>query len=131
MTGLPEDPSDWPNDPFELLNLERSVDARTAKRAYFKLIRKFKPDRFPVEFQKIREAYESVQGWLSWQDLRGNDDQPVEDMSNLVGGKVSDESVQVAEFADDAVVSQADEAVNLSSKPLTIDPVNLFFDNNW
>ena len=66
MTGLPEDPSRWPNDPFELLNLERSVDARTAKRAYFKLIRRFKPDRFPVEFQKIREAYESVQGWLSW-----------------------------------------------------------------
>ena len=128
MTGLPEDPSDWPSDPFELLNLERSVDARTAKRAYFKLIRKFKPDRFPVEFQKIREAYESVQGWLSWQDLRGNDDQPVEDTSNLVGGKVSDESVQVAEFADDAVVSQADEAVNLSSKPLTTDPVELFFE---
>ena len=128
MTGLPEDPSRWPNDPFELLNLERSVDARTAKRAYFKLIRRFKPDRFPVEFQKIREAYESVQGWLSWQDLRGNDDQPVEDTSNRVSGEVSDESVQVAEFADDAIVSQADEAVNLSSKPLVTDPVELFFE---
>ena len=109
MTGLPEDPSRWPNDPFELLNLERSVDARTAKRAYFKLIRRFKPDRLPVEFQKIREAYASVQVWLSWQDLRGNDDQPVEDTSNRVSGEVSDESVQVAEFADDAIVSQADE----------------------
>ena len=61
MTELPQDSSRWPKDPFELLNLERRVDARTAKRAYFKLIREFKPDRFPVEFQKIREAYESVQ----------------------------------------------------------------------
>lgn len=125
MTGLPEDSSRWPNDPFELLNLERTVDARTAKRAYFKLIRKFKPDRFPVEFQKIREAYESVQGWLSWQDLRENDDQPVEDASNRASGEVSDGAVQVAEFADDAVDNQT---VNLSSKPLTIDPVELFFE---
>ena len=125
MTGLPEDSSRWPNDPFELLNLERTVDARTAKRAYFKLIRKFKPDRFPAEFQKIREAYESVQGWLSWQDLRENDDQPVEDASNRASGEVSDGAVQVAEFADDAVDNQT---VNLSSKPLTIDPVELFFE---
>jgi len=55
---LPEDFNLWPSDPFALLNVKRSDEPRTAKRAYFKLIRNYKPDRFPVEFQKIREAYE-------------------------------------------------------------------------
>ena len=67
MSDHPEDHNLWPSDPFDLLRIKRSDDARTAKRAYFKLIRKFKPDRFPAEFQKIREAYESVESWLNWQ----------------------------------------------------------------
>ena len=129
MTELPQDSSRWPKDPFELLNLERRVDARTAKRAYFKLIREFKPDRFPVEFQKIREAYESVQSWLSWQDHRANDDDElVVSTSNEASGEVSDKSVQVTEFADNSLVSQADAAVNRSSKLLKTDPVELFFE---
>ena len=67
MTDLPEDINHWPNDPFRLLGIDRSTDARSARRAYFKLIKKFKPDKFPAEFQKVREAYESVEQWLSWQ----------------------------------------------------------------
>jgi curved DNA-binding protein CbpA len=67
MTDLPEDLNRWPSDPFAVLNLDRSVDARTARRAYFKLVRKYQPDRFPAEFQKVREAYEYVENWLKWQ----------------------------------------------------------------
>ena len=130
MTDLPEKSGSWPSDPFELLNLERSTetDARTAKRAYFKLIRKFKPDRFPVEFQKIREAYESVQGWLSWQDHRVSDDEQLGNESSE-SSESSSESVQVVEFAGDSVGRQADDDVNLSSKLfLKTDPVELFFE---
>ena len=123
MTSLPEDLNSWPIDPFELLNLERPTDARTAKRSYFKLIRRFKPDRFPAEFQKIREAYESVQGWLSWQDQRTSDNE-LGDASNESSG----ESVQVAESAGDAVAHQAGGGANLSSKPLKTDSVELFFE---
>ena len=66
MTDLPEDLNRWPTDPFEVLSLDRTADARTARRAYFKLVRKYQPDRFPAEFQKVREAYESVENWLKW-----------------------------------------------------------------
>lgn len=120
MSDLPEDLNAWPNDPFKLLNLERSVDARTAKRAYFKLIRKYKPDRFPAEFQKIREAYESVQDWLSWQDVHDDDDEPVGEVVGLAGK-------ETAYVADDAVANQFG-GVNLSSKLLQTDPIEIFFE---
>ena len=68
MTDLPEDLNRWPSDPFEVLNLDRTADARTARRAYFKLVRKYQPDRFPAEFQRVREAYESVENWLKWRE---------------------------------------------------------------
>ena len=66
MSELPDDPKHWPTDPFVLLNIGPAPNARAAKRAYYKLVRKYKPDRFPVEFQKIREAYEQVERWLTW-----------------------------------------------------------------
>lgn len=57
---LPEDPEDWPRDPARLLGVNSSADEQTIRRAYLKLIRKFKPDAFPRQFQIIREAYESL-----------------------------------------------------------------------
>ena len=57
---LPEDPEDWPRDPVRLLGVSRSADEQTIRRAYLKLIRRFKPDSFPAQFQLIREAYESL-----------------------------------------------------------------------
>lgn len=56
--SLPEDPEDWPSDPAELLGVPRTADEATVKRAYLKLVRRFKPDAFPLQFQRIRQAYE-------------------------------------------------------------------------
>ena len=97
MKELPEEFHLWPDDPFDLLNLKRSDDARTAKRAYFKLIRKYKPDRFPAEFQKIREAYESVESWLQW---HREDDEPDEQSDNEPVD--SHPNVEVAQLADES-----------------------------
>lgn len=72
---LPDDLQRWPRDPYQLLGLDRAADERTAKRAYFKLIKKFKPDKFPAEFQLIREAYDQVQLQLSWKTDRDNGQQ--------------------------------------------------------
>jgi len=88
MSDLPEDLNLWPSDPFELLNVKPTDDARTARRAYFKLARKYKPDRFPAEFQKIREAFESVENWLSWQDQRSDMIPVVDDASESVAPDV-------------------------------------------
>ena len=58
---LTEDLAQWPGDPFELLGLSATSAERDARRAYIRLIKRFKPDHHPAHFQRIREAYEFVQ----------------------------------------------------------------------
>jgi hypothetical protein len=58
--ALPEDLSQWPDDPFELLGVERGVAPTNVKRSYTRLIKVYKPERFPEHFRRIREAYESI-----------------------------------------------------------------------
>ncbi len=63
---LPDDVHNWPEDPFALLGVERGADDDTIRRAYTRLIRRFKPERAPEQFQKIRDAFESCQMQASW-----------------------------------------------------------------
>jgi hypothetical protein len=58
--SLPDDPSQWPADPHALLGVPRDVGPRELKRAYTRLIRTYKPERFPEEFRRIRAAYEAA-----------------------------------------------------------------------
>ena len=62
MSARPEDP-DWdrlPHDPIGFFGLESPFERRDLKRKYNELIRRFKPERFPVEFQRIRAAFEQL-----------------------------------------------------------------------
>lgn len=61
---LSDDPGDWPVDPFELLGVERGCDEKTLRRAYNRLIREYRPEHDPDEFQKIRDAYDRARGML-------------------------------------------------------------------
>lgn len=63
---LPEDPQHWPADPYALLGVQPGDDLRVIKKAYAALIRRFKPEQYPVQFQRIREAFEQVQETESW-----------------------------------------------------------------
>jgi len=63
---LPEDPRDWPDDPFTLLGVDRNVDDTTLRRAYSRRIRQYKPEQSPAEFQRIRDAYEKARRQLRW-----------------------------------------------------------------
>lgn len=65
----PIDEPNWdllPHQAAEFFGVDRDCDARTLKRAYNRLIRKYKPEKFPVEFQKIRAAYESLSSDLRY-----------------------------------------------------------------
>ncbi|MEE9395047.1 MAG: J domain-containing protein [Planctomycetota bacterium] len=55
MAELPDS-----NDPFEVLGVEPGADRKTIKRAYIALVKRFKPEHFPDEFQRIRAAYETL-----------------------------------------------------------------------
>jgi len=49
-----------PHAPEEFFELPDDFDMRDLKRSYNRLIRRFKPEKFPEEFQRIRGAYESL-----------------------------------------------------------------------
>ncbi len=63
---LPDDPRDWPTDPFALLGVPRSVGEAELKRAYTRLIRKYKPEHAPDEFRRVRAAYEAAVEMSRW-----------------------------------------------------------------
>lgn len=47
-------------DYHEILGVPLDADQKTIKRAYFKLVRQYSPEKDPEQFQKIREAYENL-----------------------------------------------------------------------
>ena len=70
---LPDRLEDWPEDPFGLLGIDPDADAKAARLAYTKLIRQYKPEHSPEEFQKIRSAYEGARSLISIRDEYGLD----------------------------------------------------------
>jgi|GEM_PF-1591427 len=63
---LPDDLSQWPDDPYQLLGVQPGADERAIKKAYTRLIRQFKPEQAPDHFRRIRDAYERAKRWLQW-----------------------------------------------------------------
>lgn len=49
-----------PQQPARFFELAEPFDMKDLKRAYNRLIRRFKPEQFPAEFQRIRSAYEAL-----------------------------------------------------------------------
>lgn len=76
---LSDNMSEWPEDPYKILNVDSNDDKKTVKRAYNKLIRKFKPDHFPEEFRIIREAYEAIQNRMEYSGFFTFEDELFED----------------------------------------------------
>jgi hypothetical protein len=65
---LPDDLSAWPNDAYQLLAVQPGVERRDLKRAYTALLRQFKPEHFPDQFRRIRDAYETVLRHVEWRE---------------------------------------------------------------
>lgn len=63
---LPDDVNRWPDDPAKLLGVAQDVSRRDLKRAYTRLIRRFKPEHAPEQFRRLREAYEKLDQQLEW-----------------------------------------------------------------
>lgn len=63
---LPDDPAQWPEDANELLGVSFGVTTRELRRAYNRLIRIYKPEQFPEQFRRIREAYENLRRIAEW-----------------------------------------------------------------
>ncbi len=63
---LPDDPRQWPADPFRVLGVEPGAAEADVRRAYTRLIRRFKPEHAPEQFRRVREAYEQVLEMTRW-----------------------------------------------------------------
>jgi hypothetical protein len=63
---LPDDPRDWPSDPYALLGVDADADDDAIRRAYTRLIRRFKPEHHPAEFARIRDAYDACRQRTFW-----------------------------------------------------------------
>ncbi|MDQ3336316.1 MAG: DnaJ domain-containing protein [Myxococcota bacterium] len=48
------------DDPYELLNVSRDADEAAVKKAYARLVRVYRPDKSPREFQRVHAAFEIV-----------------------------------------------------------------------
>ncbi len=46
--------------PFEILNIPRESGDDAVKKGYLAMVKRFPPERFPDEFQRICTAYEAV-----------------------------------------------------------------------
>lgn len=55
-----------PHDPEGFFELESGYDRKDLKRRYNALIRRFKPERHPEEFQRIRAAFEHIDDSLRY-----------------------------------------------------------------
>ncbi|MFN0058770.1 MAG: hypothetical protein ACKVX7_09975 [Planctomycetota bacterium] len=61
------DEPDWsflPDHPDRFFGIDAGSSREDLKRRYGALIRRYKPERFPEEFKRIRSAYEQVDAWL-------------------------------------------------------------------
>ena len=69
MTRNSNTAPDWsflPHNPIAFFGLEAGFDRKSLKRKYNQLIRKYKPEKAPAEFQKIRAAYEFLDSRLRY-----------------------------------------------------------------
>jgi len=53
------------NDPYIILSVERNSSEKDIKKAYVRLIKVYRPDKYPEEFKVIQNAYEKI---ISWSD---------------------------------------------------------------
>lgn len=48
------------NTPYEILEVEDNADDTGIKKAYLHMVRRYPPERFPDDFQRIYRAYELI-----------------------------------------------------------------------
>jgi curved DNA-binding protein CbpA len=48
-------------NPFQVLAVPETADDEEIKKAYLRMVRQYPPDRAPKEFQRIRQAFETIE----------------------------------------------------------------------
>ncbi len=117
---------DWnllPHSPQAFFGLEEDFGRKDLKRSYNRLIRLFKPEKFPQEFQRIRGAYEQLDNQLrygaqfSQSDSSGEDYAWVTDVSSEEAQNHESPSPQI-ETTDSQVPRRLPLHLRIQQEPL-------------
>ena len=49
---------------YYILEIDETIDKKTIKRAYAKMVKKYRPEHEPVKFQEVRDAYDAIIDYL-------------------------------------------------------------------
>ncbi|RLT20148.1 MAG: hypothetical protein DWI29_04275 [Planctomycetota bacterium] len=70
---LSDNIEEWPVSPFEVLGLPRTAERTEIRRAYSALIRRFRPETHPKQFQRVRESFEAAMAALEVRSQNSGD----------------------------------------------------------
>ena len=73
-------------DPFVLLGISTEAKETDLRKAYLKKVKEFPPDRFPEEFERIRDAYEILRDPFKRTSLMMIDADPKAPLVSLLDG---------------------------------------------
>jgi hypothetical protein len=96
---------DWsrlPHDPEGFFGLAAGFDRKELKRQYNQLIKQFKPEKFPDEFQRIRAAYEGLDQALRY----GSTTAPQFEIPKYHWGETESSPPQESAASDDDAVAE-------------------------
>lgn len=94
--------------PFHLLELGADADERAVKRAYARLLRRFRPDEDPAGFQRLNEAYRQALAIVNARsDVYGLDEDGFDDDGLDENGLDGDSTVGDASIDDTTGTSDA------------------------
>ncbi|TWT98112.1 hypothetical protein Pla108_22690 [Botrimarina colliarenosi] len=138
--NLPPDSSDpdWgclPRDPAGFFALPAGFDRKDLKRSYNRLLRRFKPEKHPEEFQRIRAAYEDLERELRYGSAAREVDRddwtaapsPTAQQSTAqpAGAPAADEPIDLESLAaaiESGAATLADSYQELSNRPKKTPP---------
>lgn len=112
---------------YQVLRIERTVDERAIKKAYFTLIREFPPDKHPEEFKKIREAYEVLSDPVARQRFDAAD-KGFEEYGDEIGARLR-AAEELIKAGSDAEAQAALTALLEEHPTLTVARENLAFSH--
>jgi hypothetical protein len=109
--------------PWQVLGIEPIEDPRAIKQAYARALKQHRPDSDPEGYQRLRECYEWVLGWVEWQRQHLEDS---EDEAEDADGSHYDEPDPVAVRIREAAGANAvDAGEQTSTSPPQVNGVDL------
>lgn len=113
----------YDNYPWSMLELDgECAEERSIKRAYAKLAKQFRPEKFPKEFEEIRLAYEQALHHAAYLREHGDDDAPSEVAAGATTGAWTVVTASASETPEPQITPVA---VLVAEQPLpaTVQPV--------